>query len=289
MSRASTIPAMCLCAGLYLAPVAARAMDFQRLWLNDDQRGARQMEKHDYASAARTFDDQRWQATAWYRAGDYKRAAEAWSKMDDIDAHYNRGNALARSGDLKGAAAEYETVLKRDPDNADARHNLEVIRKLMKSSKKSSSEKQTDASKRNNDQSGNDGNGAGKKQSKQNEGSGGAGSERNQAGSGNRRQQSRGQDHNRSDQSTASKNEERQDRKQRSRQARSSSSDEGGGKVQGQRSREREDAKITPEQQAAMEQWLRRIPDDPGGLLRRKFRYQYSQRRRGDEQADQPW
>ena len=28
-------------------------------------------------------------------------------------------------------------------------------------------------------------------------------------------------------------------------------------------------------QEQAMEQWLRRIPNDPGGLLRRKFRYQY--------------
>jgi Ca-activated chloride channel family protein len=28
----------------------------------------------------------------------------------------------------------------------------------------------------------------------------------------------------------------------------------------------------------AMEQWLRRIPDDPGGLLRRKFRSQYQRR-----------
>ena len=26
------------------------------------------------------------------------------------------------------------------------------------------------------------------------------------------------------------------------------------------------------------EQWLRRIPDDPGGLLRRKFYYQYRER-----------
>ena len=28
----------------------------------------------------------------------------------------------------------------------------------------------------------------------------------------------------------------------------------------------------------AMEQWLRRIPDDPGGLLRRKFRNQHERR-----------
>ena len=40
----------------------------------------------------------------------------------------------------------------------------------------------------------------------------------------------------------------------------------------------------------AAEQWLRRIPDDPGGLLRRKFQYQYQQRaqREGTGSA-QPW
>ena len=32
------------------------------------------------------------------------------------------------------------------------------------------------------------------------------------------------------------------------------------------------------EDSQAVEQWLRRIPDDPGGLLRRKFALQYQQR-----------
>ncbi|MEY4193700.1 MAG: hypothetical protein RLZZ226_68, partial [Pseudomonadota bacterium] len=32
------------------------------------------------------------------------------------------------------------------------------------------------------------------------------------------------------------------------------------------------------ENRQADEQWLRRIPDDPGGLLKRKFYYQYQQR-----------
>ena len=34
----------------------------------------------------------------------------------------------------------------------------------------------------------------------------------------------------------------------------------------------------TTEQQQANEQWLKRIPDDPAGLLKRKFKYQYGQR-----------
>ena len=42
------------------------------------------------------------------------------------------------------------------------------------------------------------------------------------------------------------------------------------------------------EEQQAMEQWLRRIPDDPGGLLRRKFRYQY-QRYGRDQEGREIW
>jgi len=38
----------------------------------------------------------------------------------------------------------------------------------------------------------------------------------------------------------------------------------------------------------AAEQWLRRIPDDPGGLLRRKFKKQYRQRQRFNSN-EQPW
>ena len=40
------------------------------------------------------------------------------------------------------------------------------------------------------------------------------------------------------------------------------------------------------EREMANEQWLRRIPDDPSGLLRRKFLLQY--RRLADQQGLQP-
>ena len=47
------------------------------------------------------------------------------------------------------------------------------------------------------------------------------------------------------------------------------------------------EASITEEEKAT-EQWLKRIPDDPGGLLRRKFYYQYNQAP-GQSDEQQPW
>ena len=35
-----------------------------------------------------------------------------------------------------------------------------------------------------------------------------------------------------------------------------------------------------------MEQWLRRVPDDPGGLLRNKFRYQYQLNRQKSAEGE---
>ena len=56
-----------------------------------------------------------------------------------------------------------------------------------------------------------------------------------------------------------------------------------------QQSEQLEPADAWSEEDAqAMEQWLRRIPDDPGGLLRRKFRNQH-QRRGAPEDETESW
>jgi Ca-activated chloride channel family protein len=45
------------------------------------------------------------------------------------------------------------------------------------------------------------------------------------------------------------------------------------------------------EERQAADQWLRRIPDDPAGLLRRKFLYQYRARaaQEGAVASGDPW
>ena len=40
------------------------------------------------------------------------------------------------------------------------------------------------------------------------------------------------------------------------------------------------------EAEQALEQWLRKVPDDPGGLLRQKFRYESDRNKRNREYAD---
>ncbi len=59
--------------------------------------------------------------------------------------------------------------------------------------------------------------------------------------------------------------------------------------ARGQAPQPLDDPALTAEEQQAMAQWLRRIPDDPGGLLRRKFQLEYSKRRAERSQGTDAW
>lgn len=253
-----------------LAPGSALALSWESLWLNDDQRGADAMQREDHATAAQTFDDPRWRAAAWYRAGEYQRAAEAWAGMDDTRAHYNRGNALARAGDLAAAVAAYETVLEREPGHADARHNLELLRELMEDRNQSDS---SDSLQEQQD--------TGREQR--------AGDEQPEAGE----QSSGARQESQHDEQSPAPSETREEQAAEQTDAGQEDEPAGASSPTGEvpeqaESGTRDDAEL-PEEQAAMEQWLRRVPDDPGGLLRRKFLYQYQRREHVGNEGHEPW
>ncbi len=73
-----------------------------------------------------------------------------------------------------------------------------------------------------------------------------------------------------------------------SNQSQSNQSQSGNRKTQDQKQASRSAENNMTEDQKATEQWLRRIPDDPGGLLRRKFLYQYQQLP-NQHDSKQPW
>lgn len=103
-----------LWAVLPLALVApeARALDWTGLWLSEDQRAARALARGDAAEAAARFRDRRWRAVARYRAGEPAGAAELLADAAETAAdHYNLGNALALAGELEAALGAYDRAL----------------------------------------------------------------------------------------------------------------------------------------------------------------------------------
>jgi len=265
-------------------PESAHAVDWAKLWSRPDQLGMRALEGGAATAAAQHFEDPQWKAAAQYRAGLYEQAAASLEPVKTTDALYNRGNALARLGQYPQAIASYQQALELDPGHEDARYNLELLQQQQQQQQQQS-QQDSSSSGDNNEQ-------AGKAQDPQDASSEGEqkqGDEQ-QAGSSSEEPQSVEQE---GEQDASSSGEEAQgyqdepDPQTSSRQGTQSSDQQG--------ENDTADMAAIGEQHTeeasdpATEQWLRRIPDDPGGLLRRKFRYQYQQRERRAKPEDEPW
>jgi Ca-activated chloride channel family protein len=242
---------------LMIVPFPAEASFWDDLWQRPDQQAISALEEGDSELAASLFNDPSWQAVAKYRAEDYAGAAEGFARFDDPDANYNLGNALAFKGDYENSLAAYDRTLAQQPDHEDALHNREIVRQLMEQQQQSSeSEEDSEGDQGNDpDQSNNPQDGGDPQDSPE-----------QQSG-----------DQNNDQQPPEGESEQQPDE--------SESEDQQAQAEQGDANRD--------EKQDALEAWLRRVPDDPGGLLRRKFQYETNQRlRQGDyrsRDSEQIW
>jgi Ca-activated chloride channel homolog len=276
------------------------------LWHNADQQGERLMQQGDAATAAQTYSDPRRKAYAELQAGDYANAAKHFSAFDDSNGNYNRGNALALAGQLEEALKAYDAALAQDPNDKDARHNRDLVAKALQQQppqNKSASDK---------DSSSKDGKNGDQKQSGQSADKNGGKQDKNDSGKqdsagqnqGGKQQQGKtgqGKEGNKDEQKDGQGQQQSSEDKQASADNRPSTSGQNNqaqaddaeqarrdaaaalGKPSAGSARALADAPIT-EQQLAQEQWLRAIPDDPGGLLRRKFMIEHMIRQQGGQQ-----
>jgi Ca-activated chloride channel family protein len=263
--RRGWVAAWLLCA-LLPAP-RADAFEWRDLWTRRDQQAYEALQAEQPAVAAEIFEDSEWRAAAEYRSGDYGASAATLAPLGTTDDHYNRGNALARLGELEAAIDAYDRALTLDPEHEDAIYNRALLEELL--------EQQTEDQQNRNDE----------QRGAQNSGAGGADGEQAEAGA-----------QNESDQGGAP-----QDAGEQTADADGEREGEPG-EPQWDSEDEAQQAAAGPEDveewasDQAAEQWLRRIPQDPGGLLRRKFLYQYQ--RQGVDQdgnyiapgdAAKPW
>lgn len=255
-------------------PKDAMALDWQSLWQTQNQRAQQAFQQEQYEQAAEQFNDPDWRAAAQYKAGKYQEAAETLKEAQSADGHYNLGNALAKAGQLQEAVTAYQEALKTDPSHADAKHNKELVEKQLQEQ-----EKQKDQDQQSSDQQ--DQNKDQKQQPSDQS------KDPNQSQQQNQNQDQSKQDEKPSEDAKQNQQEkqppaEQKDQKQEHAQPKPDESKADQAKPEEQQPQQQEPAKpATPEQQEtqrANEQLLKRIPDQPTGLLKRKFKYQYGQR-----------
>jgi len=259
-------------------PHLAYAYDWNSLWQRDDQRAQQALQAKQPQQAAKLFKNPEWRAAANYRAGNFKAAEADLQGIDSADAFYNRGNALAKQGRLAEAISAYEEALKRAPNNSDAKINRDLLEKMMNKQPPPPPKKQEQQGdkKKQAEKPGDKSDKSSKKDSDKS-GSQQANGKHKQAATGSK---TNGDGANPHGQQQGAKNDPVQAASKQAKQTvaergSKANKDDKGSKDDKSSAAEvpQNSGKLLP----ADQQWLQRIPDDPGGLWRRKFLYQYKQ------------
>ena len=100
--------------------------DFAGWWLTPDQQGQSMFEQERFLEAAERFDDPARRGVAYYRGGDFERAAGTFGRLRTPAAAFNRGNALVMLGRYDEAIDSYELALELRPGWDEARDNLAI-------------------------------------------------------------------------------------------------------------------------------------------------------------------
>ena len=277
---------------LLAQPEKSYALDWQDAWQTKDQQAQKLLHDDKAAQAAETFKRQDWKAAAQYRAGDFEAAAQAYASDNSAAGRYNLGNALTKNGKLEDAIKAYEEALERDPDFEDATNNKSIVEELLKQQQEqqqNSEENSDEGSEQNQDSSqSKNGDQQSSDQSGQNQNS-----DQDSSDSQDSDQASENTDQNQSDEESQNQqsqdqsaqdgesSESQQDQQQPGQQS-SAEQPQENSEMSGQAA---EQTELSDEEQQAMEQWLRKIPDDPSGLMRKKFEHQYRQRRKEYQQG----
>jgi Ca-activated chloride channel family protein len=262
---------------LLLPTPRAHAFDWASLWHRPDQRGYEALQQQQNERAAQLFEDPQWRSAAQYRAQKFPESATSLTGIDTPDGNYNRGNALVKAGQLEDAIAAYDRALELDPQHADAAYNRDLVKDYLEKHPPPQKQDQPQGGQQKQNQN----------QDQQGQSSGSKGDDQQS----NDQAQSRG-DQEREQSSGDSKEGNGQDSpnqrqpgdEEQNGQQQQAANDQSQQQEQG-RAADSKDAEHWADEQAA-EQWLRRIPQDPGGLLRRKFLYQYQ--RLGVDQDGKP-
>lgn len=298
---------------LVLPVPQAHALEWPDLWLRKDQQGAVALEQKDPARAVELFRSPEWRANAQYQAGDFAGAAESLAGIETADAHYNRGNALARGGKLEEALAAYDEALARDPQMDDAVANRKLVEDLLRRQQQAPRPQDADSQ----DQQERNGEQSGQAQGQGQQDNGGAMQDEQRRQGGPETEQEQEQEPDAQTDRDASGERAQAEREpakaaeapepnaepaakemtaRPDERGQSDPADTADAGEEAQSGKRPENARASPaealsqqERQQALEQWLRQVPDEPGELLRRKFEYEYRRNRERGAATDEEW
>ncbi|MDD5271408.1 MAG: VWA domain-containing protein [Methylovulum sp.] len=269
-------------------PQNSYALGWQDVWQTPDQQAQQKYRQRRYAEAAQQFTDSQWKAAAHYQAGEYDKAVQAYQaapQPGNADYFYNLGNALAQAGQLEAALKAYDQALTIKPDDADSQYARDVVAKEL-AKPKPKPEQNDQQSQQDDKKSADDKSQPDEKSGQQQDGQQAQDNADNQQKPETKPE--RPSDDRAGQPSQDSQKPSPQPNKDKMSEQAAKAVQQATQKPAADKAQKPEAAVSveSAEQQQANEQWLKRIPDDPAGLLKRKFKYQYGRRAAQADEKD---
>lgn len=269
-------------------PQDSYAYEWQDLWQTQDQQAQQAFDRQRYEAAAAQFQSPEWQAAAQYKAENYQQAAETLQplKKQSADAYYNQATSLAKAGQLEPAIESYQKALKLNPKHEDALYNKKLVEDALKKQQQDQQQNDGDSKQGDKEQQGQNkekSDSSDQQQGDNQDNEQDPSDQKQDQQSQNSGDQKNKQDDDSQQQSEAEKKQQEADKKAQSERDKSQENEQ-----QDKADQQQAEQSANDENRQAQEQWLKRIPDDPAGLLKRKFKYQYNQRNQSSQQ-EQTW
>ena len=274
---------------------------WQKPFMNDNQEALNSYQRGKYKDAVSQFDDKLWKASSLYKSGEYERALAAFENIPGPESLYNQGNALAKLGKLEKAIEKYELALQEAPDFEDAKANKKIIEDLLEQQAQQEKQNQQQGSDQNQNQDTQQNNGEDdQQQSGEPNNQDGEQNDNSDQQSGQNQQQNsteqNGEQQN-SDNAERSEDSEPSEPEQQEPSSQQDNADQGENAQQNSAQALNEEESSAQEAEAMqsqagelsdaekeelqrMESLMRRVPDDPAFLLKRKMQLEAQKRQR---------
>jgi Ca-activated chloride channel homolog len=248
---------------LLLTPLSpSYSFSWEDLWVTKNHQAANLMKKGEFKQAEKTFSNPDWQAAAAFRAQDFKFSAARYASLKPTaDSYYNEGNALAHLGRFNEAIKAYDHALAIAPKHEDALFNRKIMETLLKKQKENQDKQNQDK----------------QDQNKQNQ------DKQDQDKQDQDKQDQDKQDQDKQDQDKQDQDKQDQDKQDQDKQDQDKQDQDKQDQDKQDNDKPQPVSETERENQEAQEQWLRLIPDDPGGLMREKFMRDHLRRANKEE------
>ena len=278
---------------------------WQKPFMNDNQEALNSYQRGKYKDAVSQFDDKLWKASSLYKSGEYERALAAFENIPGPESLYNQGNALAKLGKLEKAIEKYELALQEAPDFEDAKANKKIIEDLLEQQaqqeKQNQQQNQQQGSDQNQNQDNQQNNGEDDQQQsgEPNNQDGEQNDNSDQQSGQNQQQNSTEQNGEQQNSDNAERSEDSEPSEPEQQEPSSQQNNADQGENAQQNSAQALDEKESSAQEAEamqsqagelsdaekeelqrMESLMRRVPDDPAFLLKRKMQLEAQKRQR---------